>query len=801
MALLDGVRGDVRYALRSWRRAPGPIAAALAALALGIGANTAIFSIVAGVLLRPLPYQNPERLVMLWQDMRARGGPARDWISPGLFVEWRQRAAVFEHIAAVRGWSPNLTGVDEPERLRGAAVSAAYFAALGVTATAGRTFTKQDDQPNAAPVAVISDALWTRRFNQDRGLLGRTVMLDGQATTIVGIMPPAFQPPVIAAEIWSPLRIDPARAPRGIIVLRVIARMKDGVTIPQARSAMAALAMQLEGEDPEWERARVAVIALHDDIVGDVRRMLQVLALAVGLVLGIACANVMSLLLARAADRAREITIRTALGARRAQIVRQLATESALLALAGGGAGLLLAWWGVHGLVAVAPASAPRLQEVRIDALVLAFTAVVTIATAAVAGLAPAVATARAPFNPAMRDGSRESSATGRIRAILVVAEIAVALVLVVGAALLIRTFVALQRVDMGFTSQGLLTASVAPPRAQYRDPAALRNLFERLLERAAAIPGVRAAALTNMLPLAGGDFTLSFQILGRPPAATPGREPAAGTRVVSASYVSTMGMRLRQGRDLSPLDTDSAPGVALVNETMARRYWPDGSAVGAKLSIDGGELTVVGVVGDVHHRGPATAPGAEMYIPYQQFNVRQSIVVLRTAGDPSRTAAALRAVLRDIDPALPLSNVTTMEALVAQSVSQPRFLASLLTGFAVLAAVLALVGVYGLLSFSVSRRIRELGLRMALGAGRTRVIGLVLRQSATLVGLGLLTGVALTLALSRLLRTLLFGVRADDPATIAAMALGTAAAAALASLPPALRASRIDPVVALREE
>jgi putative ABC transport system permease protein len=798
---MDVLLRDVRYALRSWRRAPGPIAAAVAALALGIGANTAIFSIVAGVLLRPLPYQNPERLVMVWQDMRARGGPPRDWISPGLFVEWRQRATVFENIAAMRGWSPNLTGIDEPERLRGGAVSASYFATLGVAPAAGRTFTEADDQPNAAPVAVISDALWARLFNRDPAAVGRTVLLDGQPTAIVGVMPAGFQPPIVTGDIWSPIRIDPARAPRGIIVLRVIARLKPDVSVAQAQAAMATVASQLEGEDMEWERARIAVIPLHEDIVGDVRRMLQVLALAVGLVLCIACANVMSLLLARAADRAREITIRTALGAGRAQIVRQLLTESALLAFVGGTAGLVLAAWSLQALIALAPASAPRLQEVRIDALVLTFTAVVTIVTAAISGLTPALATARTQLNPALRDGSRESTATGRIRSLLVVVEIAVALVLVVGAALLLRTLVALQHVDMGFNSERLLTAAVAPPRAQYRDPEALRQLFSRVLERAAAIPGVRGAALTNMLPLSGGEFTLSFHILGRPPASTPGSEPVAGARIVSASYVSTMGMQIVHGRDLSPLDTESAPGAVLVNETMARRYWQDGPAVGARLVLNGQDLTVVGIVGDVHHRGPATAPGAEMYIPFQQFNARQAIVVLRTAGDPARSAAPLRAVLREIDPALPLSNVTTMETLLAQNVSQPRFLAALLTAFAALAAVLALVGVYALLSFSVSRRGRELGVRMALGAGPGRVIRLVIRQSAILVGAGLVAGVTLAVALSRLLRSLLFGVRPDDPITIVTMAAGIAVAAALASLPPALRASRIDPVVALREE
>lgn len=798
---MDVLVRDVRYALRSWRRAPGPIVAALAALALGIGANTAIFSIVSGVLLRPLPFQAPERIVMVWQDMRARGGPQRDWISPGLFVEWSRRAGAFEQLAAVRGWAPNLTGVDEPERLRGAAVSAGYFAALGVQPVAGRTFTADDDRPSGAAMAVISDALWGRLFNRDPALVGRTIALDGQATTVVGIMPPGFQPPIVTADIWSPLRLDPGRAPRGILIYRVLAKLKPGTSVAQAQAEMSAIASQLEAEDSEWERARTAVVPLHDDMVGGVRQMLLVLALAVALVLAIACANVMSLLLARAADRRREITLRTALGAGRGRIMRQLITESALLSAAGGAAGLLLAWWGVHGLLAVAPPSAPRLQEVRIDALVLAFTAAVTVLTAAVSSIAPAAALSRVHLSAGLRDGGRESTSASRIRAALLVAEIAIALVLVVGAALLIRTLVALQHVDMGFDGRRVLTAAVVPPRAQYRDPEALRQLYQQLLDRAAAIPGVQSAALTNMLPLSGGDFNLSLAIYGRPPAAAPGDEPVAAARTVSAGYVSTMGMRLLQGRDLSPLDTATAPGAMLINETMARRYWPGASPLGAKVQVGNTEASVVGIVGDVHHRGPSAAPGAEMYIPFQQFSSRQAILVLRTAGEPASSTKALRAVMKAIDPGLPLSNITTMEALLDRSVAQPRFLAALLTGFGLLAAVLALVGVYGLLAFSVSRRVRELGVRIALGAGRARVLRLVLARSASLVAIGLLLGAALSFVLSQLLRTLLFGVRAGDPVTIVAMASAIAAAALAASLPPALRASRIDPVVALRED
>jgi putative ABC transport system permease protein len=798
---MDALFRDVRYALRSWRRAPGPIAAALAALALGLGATVAIFSVVSGVLLRPLPYQNPERLVMLWQDLRARGGPAKDWLSPGLFAEWRQRATMFERLAAIRGWGPNLTGVDEPELLRGAAVSADYFAALGVPPARGRLFQDADDRPNAAPIVVISDGLWRRQFNSDPALVGRTIQLDGQATTVAGIMPSGFQPPIVDADIWTPIRIDPVTAPRGIVVLRVFGKLKPGVSLTQAQAGMATIAGLLEREDPEWERARVAVLPLHDEIVGGVRQPLIVLAVAVALVLAIACANVTSLLLARATDRAREITIRSALGAGRGRIVRQLVTESLLLAGAAGLAGVVLAWWGVRGLIAIAPASAPRLQEVHIDAAALAFAALATLVAAALSGLAPAAAALRSQLNPGLRDGGREATGSGRLRGALVAGEIAAALVLVAAATLLIRTLVALQRVDLGFESGHVLTATVAPPRAQYRDVNARRQLFEKLIERAGALPGVTSAAVTNMLPLSGGEMNLSFDIEGRPPSFTPGSGPVAGARIVSPSYIATMGMRLTSGRALSRLDTDSAPGVVVINETMARRYWPGQSPLGARLTVGSLEATVVGVVADVHHRGPGVTPGAEMYIPLRQFPSARGVLVLRTVSDPAQTTAALRAAMKDIDPALPLANVITIDALLAQNVSQPRFLAALLTAFALLAALLALVGVYGLLSFSVSRRVRELGVRVALGAGRVRVIALVLRQSAVLVVAGLVAGVVLSAAMARLLQTLLFGVGAGDPVTLAATAAAIAAAAMAASVPPALRAARIDPVVALREE
>lgn len=798
---MDTLVHDVRAAVRSWRQAPAPIGAALVALALGIGAAIAIFSVVSGVLLRPLPYQNPDRLVMVWQDLRGRGGPARDWISPGLFVEWRQRATVFEHLAAIRGWAPNLTGVEEPELLQGAAVSADYFTALGVPPSHGREFADDDDRPSAEPVVILSDALWRRSFNADPALVGRSIQLDGRATTVVGIMPATFEPPVVDAEIWTPIKIDPAGAPRGIIVLRVFGKLRTGITVAQAQAEMNAVARNLEHEDTEWERARIAVLPLHDEIVGEVRQPLAVLTAAVLLVLAIASANVASLLLARAIDRTREIAIRTALGASRWRIVRQLLTESLALAVVAGTAGVFLAWSAVRVLVAIAPASAPRVRDVTIDGAVIAFGVAVTLFTAVAAGLAPASAALRTTLNSRLRNGGREVTSGGFLRAAIAAAEIGAALVLVVGAALLVRSLVALQRVDLGFNPDRLLTARVVPPRTQYSNAAARRELFERLVERARALPGVAGAGAANMLPLAGGEMTLSFQIEGRPPAPSSSAPPAGGARIVSPGYLETMGMHLRAGRTLTALDGPNAPGAVVINESMAKHYWPGESPLGAKLYIGPLEATVVGIVGDVHHRGPGSAPGPEMYIPFEQFGTQQMTLVLRTTSNPAAVAKSLRAAVKEIDPVLPLAAVSTMDALVSSSLSQPRFLATLLTAFAMLAALLALVGVYGLLSFSVSRRVRELGVRLALGAGRGRVLRLVLRQSALLVLAGITAGSVLSALLSQLLRTLLFGVAASDMPTLAAMAAALALCALTASLPPALRAARIDPVVALKEE
>jgi len=837
---VQGFIRDAAYSWRAWRRTPGSLAAALIALALGLGANATVFSVVSGVLLKPLPYAEPGRLVMVWQDMRTRGGPEREWASPGLFVEWQRRATAFEHLAAVRGWMPNLTGTDEPERLRGAAVSHGYFAALGVAPMHGRLLSEDDDRPEATPVVVVGHALWARRFGADPALVGRTILLDGQAVAVVGIMPASFRPPIVEADIFTTIRINPAQAPRGMIVLRVMGKLKPGIPLAQAQASMSTLAQVLGREDPEWENARIALVPLHDDLVGNIRPVLLVLAAAVALVLLISCANVGSLLLARAPDRAREMSIRIALGASRWQVVRLLLLESLLLSAGGGVLGVLLASWGVRGLVAIAPATAPRLQDVALDWPVLLFTAALTTLAAALSALAPVLSQtgvrpgsdrgqtgvrpgsdqgqtgslprrsarrARSWVRPqpdlsqSLRDGGREATSAGRLRSLLVITEVTLAMTLVVAAALLVQSLISLQHVDLGFRPERLLTATVAPPRATYRSEEATRSLLGRLIERSAAIPGVTDAALTTALPLSGMDSDFTFDIAGRPPPRTAADQPQAWFRIVSPNFFQVFGMRIVEGRGLTADDRTDGPAAVVVSETLAKRYWPDGTALGARLQVERQEATVVGIVADVRHRGPASPAQAEMYLSYLQFVARSAWLVLRATGDATAAVVPVRAAVRDVDPLLPLAAIAPMDQLVARSLSQPRFLASVLSGFSGLAALLALVGIYGVMSYTVSRRTREIGVRMALGAERSTVMRLVMRQSLLLIGIGIAAGVVCSVLASRLLGNLLFGVRPGEPATVAMMALLTVVAGAVATYAPARRASRIDPIVALRED
>ena len=792
---------ELRFVVRGWRRRPGAIFIALLSLATAVAAATAVFSIVSGVLLRPLPYRDPERLVMVWQDMRARGGQERDWISPGLFVEWQQRVTLLDHLAAIRGWQPTLTGEDEPERLRGAAVSHTYFEALGATAALGRTLSAEDDRPGSAAVVVLGHGLWLRRFGGDAGVLNRTILLDGQPSTVIGVMPPSFRPAIVEAEAWSPIRINPAAAPRGLVVLRVLARLRSPATLAQAREEMNRIATDLAAEDAEWERARTSLVPLHEDMVGAVRLPLIVLAAAVGAVILIASANLANLLLAQTIERGREMTVRTAIGASRWQILRPLLAETLLLGMVAVAAGEMLGWWALRALVAIAPASAPRLQDVEIDGVLLTAVGAGAVAVTALAGLAPAAVVRRLALGSALRVGGREAGGSGRLRSALVIFEVALAMILVVVATLLSRTLIAMQSVDLGFEPAGVLSASLQPSRGTYGDPASVRELLTSILARAREIPGVEGAAFVSMLPLSGGEIRIDFLIPGRPGGSGPGESPVAAMRFVSPGYFRTMRMRLVKGRELTDQDHARAPAAVVVNEALARQYWPGEDPVGRKVDVDMTDATIVGVVADVHHTGPAGSAGAEMYLPYTQFITRGGWLVLRTSGSPAALSPSLRQVVRQVDANLPLSSIAPMSQLLDRTISQARFLATLLGGFAALAVLLTLFGIYSVLSFSVSRRTREIGVRIAVGAGHRTVLAMILRQSVSIVMVGIAAGVMLAAAVARLIRTLLFGVGPADAASYIGMAALITAAALVASYVPARRAARVDPLVALRED
>lgn len=798
---MDALRNDLRHALRTWRRAKGAIAAAILALALGIGANTTIFTVVSALLLKSLPYREPERLVMVWQDSRNEGRSARDWVSPGLFVEWARRSTTLEHFAAVRGWQPNLTAVTEPERLRGALVSASYFDAAGIPAAVGRPFSTSDDRPGAAPVVVLSHGLWSRRFGSQPSIVGQTVMLDGTATEVIGVMPQAFRGPILDVDLWAPIRIDPAAAPRGLVILRVLAKLTPGASLDQARAEMTTIAGQLQREDVEWERLRVAVVPLHEDLVGDVKPVLLVLAGAVALVLLIACANVASLLLARASERRREITIRVALGASRSRIVRQVMAESLLLAAIGGILGSLMAYWGVQALVALAPPSVPRAQEIRLDGTVLLFTAALTFTSAWLAGLVPAISSPRVELTHALREGGRESTGGHRLRSGLVLFEVTVAMTLVIGAGLLFRSLAALQSVDLGFEPDGVLTASISPPRAAYREDEALQQLYTQILTKAAHTNGIAAVAIVSVLPLSGMIVNMNFGIEGREEPRAPGDAPIAGFRTISPAYFAVMGMRIVEGRVFTDSDGEGSARVVIVNRTLAQRYWPGASPIGKRLMVERDEATIVGVVNDVHHAGPAAPPQAELYLPYVQASPRAVWIVARSDRHGPALASSIRSAIASIDRNLPVAQVAPLTVLLGRSLAQPRFVTMLLTGFAVIATSLAVVGIYSVLSLSVRRRTREIGVRIALGATPTAVMAMVLRRSLLLAGGGIVLGAALGAGLSRFLGTLLYEIRPGDPITILGMAVLITVAAIAASLAPARRASLIDPIAALREE
>jgi putative ABC transport system permease protein len=793
---------DLRYSFRLLLRSPGFTLVAVLTLALGIGANTAIFTVVNALLLRPLPYADPDRLVFVWQDLRARGGPADEWATPGNYVDWRRETGIFEQLAVIAGWRATLTGGAEAEAIPGEQVSHEYFSVLGVTPVLGRTFAQTDDVPNARRVAVMGHGLWTRRFGSDPSIVGRTITLNAEPHEIIGVLPEGFRPIISTeAQLWRPARLNTASPARGAVVLRVIARLADGVSHEQAQSAADTLAKRLEALHPEFnEQVGIALMALQDRVVGAFRPGLLALLGAVAFVLLIACANIANLLLARGSSRGRELAVRTALGAGRSRVLRQLLTESLLLAAFGGIAGVALGIWAVDALVAVAPANAPRLAEIRLDPAVFGFAALLTCVTGVLFGIAPALTAIKGDVILPLKGGMRGSAgSSGNVmRRVLIAAEMALALMLLTGGGLLLQTFLHLQAADLGFNPERVVVGFINPPRAAYDSAAKYRAFYDQVLERAAAIPAVEKAALASVLPLSG-DSDTNFAIEGRPPSASPSDSPVTWYRLVSAEYFDVMGMTLRAGRAF--VDREPAPST-VVNETFARRYFAGENPIGRRIRFGGDDdpwFTIVGIIADARARGAREAPRIEVYVPYWQQTESGTYVLLKTSAPLGPMSAALKQVVSSLDRNVPLATVSTLADMVGESIEQPRFFAMLSVAFALLALTLAAIGIYGVMAYAVSQRTGEIGVRMALGATPTEVFRLVVGDGLRLALAGVVVGVAGSLLVARWLTTLLFGIQAGDPATFIATAALLLTVAGLASYVPARRAARVDPMEALR--
>lgn len=803
---------DIRYGVRSLLKRPGLTAVALITLALGIGVNTAIFSAVDSVLLRPLPFKEPERVMAVWEHT-PHLGIARNEFAPANYFDLRSQNKVFADVGAFGQLSVNLTGEGEPEQLEGQLVTANVFQLLGVAPALGRTFASDEDQLGREHVAVLSDALWRRRFNGDPGVINRNVTLNGESFTVVGVMPPAFFFPEREVELWTPWAMEPGQAEgRGDHYFRLVARLQPGVTREQANVEAESIAARLAGEYPKTnEGLGFLVNSFHHDYVGDLRRPMLILFAAVGFVLLIACANVANLLLAQATTRRREIAIRMALGARRWAIARQLLIESLLLASAGGLLGVLAAIWGVEALAKLLPESLSKLQAISVDSRVFLFTIAVTLLTAIAFGVVPALHAARANPGEALGETGRDLSGgvSGRyLRRVLVIAEVALAVVLLAGAGLLIRSFNRLRQVDLGFKPDNLLTMRMVLPLPKYQKPESRRAFYDELLRRINEIPGVESAGINTRLPLSTSGMKFSFSVEGRT-MPSDSNLPFAVYRVINPDYFRAMGIPLQRGRAFDTRDTADSTPALIVNRRLAEQFWPGEDPTGKRLKIGPADspnpwATVVGVVGDVRQTGLYGDQMAELYAPYAQERrswMSPRDLVVRTRGDAASLAGAVREAVWAVDKDQPVSNVKTMDQVLAAVVSRERFQMLLLSLFATLALVLACVGLYGVISYAVAQRTHEIGVRMALGAQSRDVLRLVIRQGMILTFAGLLLGMAGGLMVTRVMTDLLFGVTATDAVTFISVGGLLLVVAFLACYIPARRATKVDPLIALRYE
>ncbi|TDI23615.1 MAG: ABC transporter permease [Acidobacteria bacterium] len=813
---MDSFLQDVRHSLRVLVKSPGFTAVALATLTLGIGVTTAVFSVVNAALLRPLPYPDAERLVRVQEEHpmnRGREMPA--FMTSGTLEAWREHPRTLEQIAGYSDRTFTYLDDSEPVRVQGATVSPALFPLLRATPLLGRVFTEDEEASGAQPVAVLSYARWQTHHDADPDVLGRLITLDDVSYSVIGIMPEGFYFPNRETEIWIPLTLTrPQQRPgqRFIIAFSGIARLGDGVSLAQAEAEGQTIVARAEPLAPGMGTPTLRLVGFHDEMVGEVRPALLALMAAVGFVLLIATANLANLMLARGAARQRELAVRAAIGAGRGRLIRQLVTESVALSVIGGGLGLGVAYAILGVLPSFAPADIPGLADAGIDATVLGFALAVSLGAGVLFGTVPALQASRVDLVRALNEGAPQMGGGfrfrrgNRTRSVLVVAEVALALMLLVGAGLLVRSFLTLSTVDPGFDPANVMTAELNLPPSQYADIAVANALFDQVLERTAARPGVEAVGLVSSLPLTPGESLIAFRIQGQAAATSREEMTAARPQLVSPGYLEAMGLRLVAGRFVTDQDTESSPRVFVVNEAFASAYFPGEEAVGQRLNLGRGEPSeIVGIVGDVHHRGLDSRPSPELYFSYRQSLLGRSpprvSIVARTTGDPLALVPFLRQDILDLNPTLPLDRVMTMGARLSSSVAQPRFYALVLGVFAAGALALAMLGIYGVLAYTVSRRSREIGLRMALGADRRGIRNMVVRQGALLVGVGVALGLAGALVTTRALESLLFGVTTLDLPTLIAVPVMLVTVALAACYLPARRATRVDPMDALRYE
>jgi putative ABC transport system permease protein len=815
---MNGIFQDLRYAIRQLRKSPGFTAIAVITLALGIGANAAIFSVVNGALLRPLAFREPSRLVHVWHVPPAKSFPGMLTfaVSAANYLDWQSQNQVFENMAIYAYHGFTLTGSEKPEQLDASAVSSGFFETLGVQPMLGRVFSPQEDQPGRSNVVVCSYRFWQDHLGSNADIVGHNINIDGQSFLVAGVMPPSFRYPDFA-QVWTPMAwTDKERAVRGEHHYAVVARLKSGIALKQAQAAMNTISSRLEQLFPDDDRGWGAIVVpLHDDLVSDVRPALLVLLGAVAFVLLIACVNVANLALAKTLSRRKEIAIRTALGASSARVLRQLLAETVLLALAGGVVGLTYAHFGVRLIMAFLADKLPRSIEVGLDLRVLGFTALISILSGIIAGVLPALRLTRADINQALKQGlGRTDSDSGghHTRGILVVAEVALSLVLLIGAGLMIRSFQQLQSVNPGFESRGVLTMTAAVSRAKFLLPAQQINFFEQVLERVRTLPGVESAGVIDDIPLNGNGSHQPIAIEGHPVAALSD-QPEVDVRLISSGYMSAMHVPILLGRDFGDTDIAGRPAAILVSASLAQHFWPGEEPIGKRLTLTffpDVVREVVGVVGDVKLDGLDQArPSTILYMPLGQastparggWNSFPMTLVVRSATNPTGIASAVANAVHEVDPEIPVREISTMDDLVTNSMSQQRFNMLLLGAFAGLALLLAAIGIYSVLSYSVKRRVQEIGIRLALGARIGQVLRMVIIEGMKPTLLGVVIGTVGALAMGHVLSSLIYGVKPTDPFTFLVVAVLLAAIALLASIIPAYRAARVDPMVALRYE